>query len=238
MYVDYTDEQKALRAELRAYYEALITPEIRSRLRSMELGSAHREITRKMGEDGWLGVGWPKEWGGQGRTGIEQQIWFEETRRAGAPLPFVTINTVGPALIACGNEAQKDFFLRKILAGEIHFAIGYTEPESGTDLASLSTTAVRDGDHYVVNGTKIFTSGADGADYIWLACRTDPNAPKHRGISILIVDTSSPGFSCDWKIGERAMSRVHWRRETQIAHTRDLYQRRQYLPVGPIQLLN
>ena len=196
MYVDYTDEQKALRTELRAYYEKLITPEVRAELKSLEISDAHRRVIRKIGADGWLGVGWPVEWGGQGRTGIEQQIWFEETRRAGAPLPFVTINTVGPALIARGNQAQKDFYLRKILAGEIHFAIGYTEPESGTDLASLKTTAVRDGDHYVVNGTKIFTSGADGADYIWLACRTDPNAPKHRGISILIVDTSSPGFSC------------------------------------------
>ena len=148
-----------------------------------------------MGADGWLGVGWPKEWGGQGRTAIEQLIWFEEARRAGAPLPFVTLNTVGPALIARGSEAQKRRFLPAILRGEIHFAIGYSEPDAGTDLASLKTRAVRDGDDYVVNGTKIFTSGADAADYVWLACRTDPAAPKHKGISILIVDTKLPGFS-------------------------------------------
>ncbi len=104
-----------------------------------------------------------------------------------------------------GTEEQKSFFLPKILAGELNFAIGYTEPEAGTDLASLRTRAVRDGDEYVVNGAKIFTSGADMADYIWLAVRTDPDAPKHKGISILCVPTSSPGFSClDHQHGGRA----------------------------------
>ncbi len=195
MYVDFTDEQRALRAELREYYARLITPDVRARLRALGVNATHREIVEQIGADGWLGLGWPVEYGGQGRTAVEQLIWFEETRRAGAPLPFVTINTVGPALIARGSQVQKDFYLPRILAGKIHFAIGYTEPESGTDLASLKTRADRDGDHYVVNGTKVFTSGADEADYIWLACRTDPEAPKHRGISILIVDTKSPGFS-------------------------------------------
>ncbi|MDH3214380.1 MAG: acyl-CoA dehydrogenase family protein [Myxococcales bacterium] len=195
MHVDYTPEQKALRREVREYYARLITPELRAQLRPMESGPVQRRIIRQIGADGWLGVGWPREYGGRGRTAIEQQIWFEETRRAGAPLPFVTLNTVGPALIAMGSEAQKRRFLPGILAGEIHFAIGYTEPEAGTDLASLRTRAVRDGDHYVVDGTKIFTSGASDADYIWLACRTDPDAPPHAGLSILIVDTRLPGFS-------------------------------------------
>jgi len=126
---------------------------------------------------------------------VEQLIFFEEARRSGAPLPFVTLNTVGPCLMAKGSEEHKRRFLPGILAGEIHFAIGYTEPEAGTDLAALDTRAVREGDHYVVNGTKVFTSGAGDADYIWLACRTDPEAPKHKGISILIVDTKIPGFS-------------------------------------------
>jgi alkylation response protein AidB-like acyl-CoA dehydrogenase len=195
LHVDHTPEQKALRHELRAYYARLIPPELREQLEPMEASPLQRRIVRQMGADGWLGVGWPREYGGQGRTAIEQQIWFEETRRAGAPLPFVTLNTVGPTLIAKGSEAQKRRFLPGILAGEIHFAIGYTEPEAGTDLASLRTRAVRDGDHYVVNGTKIFTSGANDADYIWLACRTDPDAPRHAGLSILIVDTKLPGFS-------------------------------------------
>src|SRR5512134_1849521 len=196
MHVDYTPEQKALRAELRAYFAKLVTPELRSKLHGLETSPLHKQVIRQMGRDGWLGVGWPVQYGGQGRTAIEQMIWFEEARRAGAPVPFVTLNTVGPTLMAAGTEAQKQTFLRGILAGEVHFAIGYSEPNAGTDLASLSTSAVRDGDHYVVNGTKIFTSGADAADYVWLAVRTDPSAAKHKGISMLIVDTKLPGFSC------------------------------------------
>jgi alkylation response protein AidB-like acyl-CoA dehydrogenase len=195
VHVDFTPQQKALRAELRSYFDELITPEVKAGLTSLEGGPLFRQVVEKMGADGWLGVGWPTEYGGQGRTGIEQLIWFEEARRSGAPIPFVTLNTVGPALIARGTEVQKQRFLRGILEGKVHFAIGYTEPGAGTDLASLGTTAVRDGDAYVVNGTKIFTSGANHADYVWLACRTDPDAKKHKGISILIVDTKLPGFS-------------------------------------------
>jgi alkylation response protein AidB-like acyl-CoA dehydrogenase len=183
MYIDYTESQKALRAELRDYFAKLITPDMRPALKGIETGPLHKQLIRQMGTDGWLGVGWPAEYGGQGRTAVEQLIWFDEARRAGAPLPFVTLNTVGPCLMAAGTEAQKQQFLRGILAGELHFAIGYSEPDAGTDLASLKTTAVRDGDHYVVNGTKMFTSGADAADYIWIACRTDPDAAKHKGIS-------------------------------------------------------
>jgi alkylation response protein AidB-like acyl-CoA dehydrogenase len=193
--IDFSEEQKALRAELRAYFGALLTPAVRESLVGPDADAERRRIIRRMGADGWLGVGWPAEVGGQGRTALEQLIWFDEARRSGAPLPFVTLNTVGPTLMAAGTEAQKRRFLPAILSGEIQFAIGYTEPEAGTDLAALETRAVRDGDQYVVNGTKVFTSGADSADFIWLACRTDPDAPKHRGISILIVDTSLPGFS-------------------------------------------
>jgi len=195
MHIDLTDEQKRLQRELRAYFAKLVPPEIRKQLKGLETGPLHKQLIRQMGKDGWLGVGWPKEYGGQGRTAIEQMIWFEEARRASAPVPFVTLNTVGPTLMSAGTEAQKQRFLRGILAGEVHFAIGYSEPSAGTDLASLETRAVREGDHYVVDGTKIFTSGADAADYVWLACRTDPAAPKHKGISILIVDTRLPGFS-------------------------------------------
>jgi alkylation response protein AidB-like acyl-CoA dehydrogenase len=195
MHIDYTDEQRALRAELRDYFARLVPPEIRPQLKGLETGPLHKQLIRQMGDDGWLGVGWPVEYGGQGRTAVEQLIWFDEARRAGAPLPFVTLNTVGPCLMAKGTEAQKQKFLRGILAGELHFAIGYSEPDAGTDLASLKTTAVRDGDHYVVNGTKMFTSGADTADYVFLACRTDPDAPKHKGLSILIVDTRLEGFT-------------------------------------------
>ncbi len=195
MYIDYTEDQKALRAELREYFARLITPEVRAGLKGLEGGPTHRRIVKQIGQDGWLGVGWPVEYGGQGRTAVEQLIFFEESRRAGAPMPFVTLNTVGPALIAAGSDEQRKRFLPAIVAGDIHFAIGYSEPEAGTDLASLKTTAMRDGDHYVVDGTKSFTSGAGDADFVWLACRTDPEAPRHKGISILIVDTKLDGFS-------------------------------------------
>jgi hypothetical protein len=140
-------------------------------------------------------VGWPPEYGGRGLGQVEQQIFVSEAARADVPLPAVTLQTVGPVLQAHGTAGQKEFFLPRILAGEVHFAIGYTEPEAGTDLASLRTRAVRDGDTYLVNGEKIFTTGGHDADYIWLACRTDPGAPKHKGISILIVDTTDPGFA-------------------------------------------
>ena len=195
MHVDYTPEQKELRLKLRDYFGQLMTPERRDGIKMLEGGNLFREIVREMGRDGWLGVGWPEEYGGGGMTAVEQLIFFDELRRAGAPLPFVTLNTVGPALMAHGSEEHKREFLPRILAGEAHFAIGYTEADAGTDLASLKTSAVQEGDEWVINGTKIFTSGADDADYIWLAARTDPDVKKHRGISILIVDTKLAGFS-------------------------------------------
>jgi len=157
--------------------------------------AAYRAVVRRMGRDGWLGLGWPAEYGGRGLGQVEQQIFVDEASRADVPLPSVTLQTVGPTLQAHGTQEQKEFFLPRILAGELHFAIGYTEPEAGTDLAALRTRAVREGDTYVVNGQKIFTTGGHDADYIWLACRTDPDAPRHSGISILIVDTTDPGYS-------------------------------------------
>lgn len=158
-------------------------------------GKAYRAVIKRMGSDGKLGVGWPKEFGGLGFGPIEQSIFVNEAHRADVPLPAVTLQTVGPTLQVFGTELQKKKFLPAILAGEVHFAIGYTEPEAGTDLASLRTTAVRQGDEYIVNGQKVFTTGGHDADYIWLACRTDPEAAKHKGISILIVDTKDPGYS-------------------------------------------
>ena len=196
MHLDLTDEQKALQKELREYFAKLVTPEKRvEQDEEEEMGRSWRDTIKQMGADGWLGIGWPTQYGGQGRSEIEQFIFFDESMRSGAPVPMLTTNTVGPTIARHGSEEQKAFFLPKILAGEIHFAIGYSEPEAGTDLASLRTRAVRSGDEYIVNGQKVFTTGGHAADYIWLACRTDPDAPKHRGISILIVDTKDPGFS-------------------------------------------
>jgi alkylation response protein AidB-like acyl-CoA dehydrogenase len=145
--------------------------------------------------DGWAGIGWPKDFGGQGRSAIEQFIFFDESMRAGAPVPMLSINTVGPTLMNFGTEQQKEFFLPKILKGDLHFCIGYSEPGSGTDLASLQTRAVRDGDVYVVNGQKMWTSLSSDADYCWLAVRTDADAAKHKGISILIMPMNTPGIT-------------------------------------------
>ena len=195
MFIDLTPAQLALRAELRAYFAQLMPPAEHAALLTERHGTVYRDVVRRMGQDGWLGVGWPERFGGRGFGPLEQQIFADEAARADVPLPAVTLQTVGPTLQEHGTPWQQEFFLPPILTGELHFAIGYTEPEAGTDLASLRTRAVRDGDDYVVDGQKIFTTGAHEADYIWLACRTDPDAPKHKGISILIVDTRDPGFS-------------------------------------------
>src|SRR5580692_7339107 len=195
MFVDLTPAQAALRDTLRRYFAALLTPADHVALLTERHGTVYREVVRRMGRDGWLGVGWHTYYGGLGFGQVEQQIFVNEAARADVPLPAVTLQTVGPVLQEHGTPWQREFFLPRILAGEVHFAIGYTEPDAGTDLAALRTTAVPDGEEYVVDGQKIFTTGAHEADYVWLACRTDPAAPRHRGISILIVDTRDPGFS-------------------------------------------
>jgi alkylation response protein AidB-like acyl-CoA dehydrogenase len=197
MQIAYTAEQEALKRELRGYFSTLMTPAVQEECARGDTGGpACLEAVRQMGRDGWLGIGWPEEYGGQGRTDVEQLIFFDEAWRAGAPIPFLTINTVGRTIMEYGSEEQKQAFLPRILAGELHFSIGYTEPNAGTDLASLTTRAVKDGDEWVINGQKTFTSLASYADYVWLAARTDPDAPKHRGITIFLVPTSDPGFSC------------------------------------------
>ena len=195
MYIELTPEQRHLQGELRQYFSNLISAEERAEMEVDRHGKAYRAIIKRMGADGKLGVGWPKEYGGHGFGPVEQSIFVNEAARADVPLPAVTLQTVGPTLQEYGTEAQKKKFLPAILAGEVHFAIGYSEPEAGTDLASLRTSAVRQGDEYIVNGQKIWTTGGHDADYVWLACRTDPDAVKHKGISILIVDTTDPGYS-------------------------------------------
>ena len=195
MFIDLTPEQARLRDTLRGYFAGLLSPAERAELLTERHGAVYRDVVRRMGRDGWLGVGWPTAYGGRGFGQVEQQIFANEAARADVPLPAVTLQTVGPVLQAHGTARQKEFFLPRILASEVHFAIGYTEPDAGTDLAALRTRAVLDGEDYVVDGQKIFTTGAHAADYVWLACRTDPDAPKHKGITILIVDTTDPGFS-------------------------------------------
>ncbi|MBL7501756.1 acyl-CoA dehydrogenase family protein [Frankia sp. CNm7] len=212
MRIAYTPEQEKLRADLRAYYERLLTPDVRAALAADSTGPAMRRVVRQMGADGWLGIGWPTEYGGQGRGHVEQFIFFDESLRAGAPVPMLTINTVGPTIRQFGTDEQKERFLPAIVRGETHFCIGYSEPEAGTDLAALRTTAVRDGDRYVVNGSKLWTSYGPTADYCWLAVRTDPAAPRHRGISILIVPMDTPGITVTplRLIGDHEIASVHY----------------------------
>jgi 3-oxocholest-4-en-26-oyl-CoA dehydrogenase alpha subunit len=191
MHLEFTAEQLSLQSQLRAYFENLVAEVEVSDLSE----STYPHYIRRMGEDGWLGLGWPVEYGGQARGAIDQMIFVEESHWAGVPLPLLTLNSVGPTLMALGTAEQKQRILPGILRGEVHFSIGYTEPSAGTDLASLQTRAVRDGDEYVINGQKIYTSAIQYADYVWLAARTDPEAPKHKGLSVFIVPVDSPGFS-------------------------------------------
>jgi|HubBroStandDraft_6_1064221.scaffolds.fasta_scaffold196068_2 alkylation response protein AidB-like acyl-CoA dehydrogenase len=219
MRIAYTPEQERLRRELRGYFGALMTPEVRAALAGGDRaggdraggdraggdraggdgdygdGQAYRQVVRQLGRDGWLALGWPEEHGGRGGTMLDQLIFTDEAAIARVPVPFLTVNTVGPTIMRFGTPAQQEFYLPRIAAGEIHFSIGYSEPEAGTDLASLRTTATRDGEDYVIDGQKMWTSLIQYADYVWLACRTDPDADRHKGLSIIIVPTSAEGFS-------------------------------------------
>jgi alkylation response protein AidB-like acyl-CoA dehydrogenase len=195
-----TPEQERLRRELRHYFDRLMTNEVRAAIADSAdgdygNGDAYRAVVRQLGADGWLALGWPEEYGGRGGTMLDQLIFTDEAAIARVPVPFLTINTVGPTIMRFGTPDQKSFYLPRIAAGELHFAIGYSEPEAGTDLASLRTTATRDSGEYVIDGQKMWTSLIQYADYVWLACRTDPSAHRHKGLSIIIVPTSAEGFS-------------------------------------------
>jgi alkylation response protein AidB-like acyl-CoA dehydrogenase len=199
MRIALTPEQERLKAELKEYFDALVTPEIRAGLAAStgEFGEAgvYKDVIRRIGQDGWLGIGWPEEYGGQARGGVDQLIFSDAAAVAGVPIPYLTLNTVGPTIMRFGTQEQKAQFLPKILRGELHFSIGYSEPGSGTDLASLRTKARREGDEWVINGQKMWTSLIQYADWIWLACRTDPDLPRHKGLSMILVPADAPGFS-------------------------------------------
>src|SRR3954449_10290955 len=197
-------EQVVLKEELQGYFSGLVTPEVRAGLASAtgqfgqgEFGEAgiYKSVIKQLGTDGWLGIGWPKEWGGQDRSMIDQLVFTDVAADFGVPIPYLTLNTVGPTLMRYGTDEQKAAFLPKILAGDLHFSIGYSEPGSGTDLASLKTKAVREGDEWVINGQKMWSSLTQYADWIWLACRTDPDLPRHKGLSMILVPADAPGFS-------------------------------------------
>lgn len=204
MRVALTPEQERLRSELREYFDQLVTPERRAALSSAtgefgEFGdkSVYREVIAEIGADGWLGIGWPKEYGGQDRSMVEQLIFTDVAAVAGVPIPYLTLNTIGPTIMQYGTDEQKDYFLPRILRGELHFSVGYSEPGSGTDLASLKTKAVLDesAGEWVINGQKMWTSLIQYADWIWLACRTEPDQLRHKGLSMILVPAQADGVS-------------------------------------------
>ena len=200
----FTEEQEAFRKEVRRWLEQELTPEIRedmellSWVRASDEGptSRLREFNRKLGATGWLGMNWPKEYGGQERSVIDQFIVIDEIACQWAVIPnHYALTMEGPCILRHGSEEQRKEYLPRICRGEIELALGYTEPDAGSDLASLQMRAALDGADYVLNGQKTFNTSCHYADYHWLAARTDPDAAKHRGISVFIVDLKTPGIT-------------------------------------------
>ena len=187
----------AFRDELRAFIREWRSPELLEEYRHSYGGAGPRirAFQRAMDERGWMRMCWPQEVGGEGRSLLYQFVLVEEMEYWGMPYGNLTFTSVAPTLAAFGSERQKQSYLPGIYRGELLFALGYSEPNAGTDLASLRTRAVRDGDEWLVNGQKVWTSLADVATHIWLAARTNPDAPRHAGISILIVPRDAPGVT-------------------------------------------
>lgn len=186
---EFSEGQIAFRNDLRSFLE--------KELVGVNVSSGyHPDFSRRLAAGGWIGAAWPREYGGQELSSIEQMIYTEEMIRYKAPrgYHFIGERQVGPSLIRHGTEEQKKDWLARIRNAEVSFALGLSEPGAGSDLAAVATRAIRDGDEYVVTGQKIWTSNAHNADVLWLVTRTDANAPKHRGISCLMVDIASPGI--------------------------------------------
>lgn len=199
----FTPEQEDLRREVRAFIKKNLTPEVLVEMeglnegfgvsRSPGRGPHIDELFKKIGERGWLGISYPKEYGGQGGDRISQYIVEEEFARVNIAVGLA--GSGAPAVLAAGTEEQKRYFIPKLISGEFSFALGFTEPQAGADLASLQCRAVRDGDYYVINGQKMYTSSAHMATHIYLMARTDPNVPKHKGISIFLIPMDTPGIT-------------------------------------------
>ena len=209
----FSEKEEKFREEVRDFLRKELTGEFQDKLiaKLPEHSMVCKEFTEKLAQKGWIGIGWPKEYGGQGRTYMEQVVYAEEIGYHRAPTWYnkLAYDIVAPLLIKVANEEQKGKYLQRIASGQISFCLGYTEPDTGCDLASLNTRATYDGNVYVINGHKMLISCAEWADYCLLAARTDPNVPKHRGISLFIVDMKSPGITvkhipaiCEMPIGE------------------------------------
>ena len=199
MKIELTKNQQKLKDELKEYFSALLNKELLSEMSDPQFfeggGPEFKKALKIMGQDGWIGLSWPKEFGGKEFTPIEQYIFVEEIMRTGFPFPFLTTESVGPMIAQYGSDWAKETIAKSILRGETIFAIGYSEPNAGTDLASLKTQALPCKEGFKINGQKIWTSLANYADYIWLAARTNNEVKKHKGISMFIVPTDDDGFS-------------------------------------------
>ncbi|MCA4731393.1 acyl-CoA dehydrogenase family protein [Mycobacterium avium] len=196
----YPAEVERFRTELRDWLSDNLTDELVKARRSGGRDDAAFEMLRAwnqtMADAGWAAVSWPREYGGRGATVLEQLVYTEETTRARAPLPLnvIGLNNIAPAIMQYGTEAQKQRLLPRMMRADDIWCQGMSEPDAGSDLAALRTRAVRDGDDFVVTGQKIWTSLGHRADWCQLYVRTDPDAPKHKGISCLIVDMTLPGI--------------------------------------------
>ena len=192
----YTAEQEALRDEVQQFIADNVTKDVREEIENtdeMSQGPLVRDLRKKVAAKGWVGISWPKEYGGQDGSRIDQYIVEEEFSRIGVGVGGA--GSGAPAILAAGTEEQKKTLLPGLISGEITLALGFTEPQAGADLASLQCRAVRDGDDFVINGQKMYTSSAHYASHIYLMARTDPDAPKHRGISIFIFPMNTPGIT-------------------------------------------
>jgi len=198
MRYDFTPAQLAWRDEVRAFLRKAVSPALVAEMREAGNegdGPLARAFHEKLFAKGWWGIGWPKEFGGLGKSAIEQFLFVEEMEAAGAPAMRLTITSVAPTILRAGTDEQKDRWLPPILRGGVEFAVAYSEPDAGTDLAALKTRAVLDGDEWVITGQKMWNTGAHTATHNWVAVRTEPDAPKHRGISMIIVPMDGPGIT-------------------------------------------
>ena len=195
----FSAENKRFRAEVREFIAEHVSPEIVQEMHAAAAGAGigplTGELIRKIGDRGWIGMSWPEEYGGRNADIIDQYIFEEELARARVPLNLGNFIEQAPAIIQAGTEAQKKYFLPHLIRGEVTFALGYSEPSGGTDLASLKTRAVEDEDGFLINGQKVFTTRAESSSHIYLMARTDPDAPKHEGISIFLVPMDTPGIT-------------------------------------------
>jgi alkylation response protein AidB-like acyl-CoA dehydrogenase len=198
MRYEFTPEQLKWRDEVRAFCRRNVTEALRAELRQAGNegdGPLAQAFHRQLFDKGWWGVAWPKEYGGLGLKAVEQYLFVDEMQMAGAPAMRRAITSVAPTIMRMGTDAQREHWLPKILRGGVDFAVAYSEPNAGTDLAALTTKAELVGDEWVINGQKIWNTGAHTASHNWVAVRTEPEAPKHRGVSMIIIPMDAPGVT-------------------------------------------